>query len=114
MAPASIARRLSAISQLYNYGISVDVLTFSPVGNVRHPKVSDDSSTTALRRDELVRLLDAAYADSPRSSALIALLAYNGLRIDEVLSADADDFGTSTATASSASPAKAARPQRSR
>lgn len=92
MAPASIARRLSAISQLYDYGISVDVLTFSPVDNVRRPKVSDDSSTTALSRNELVRLLDAADADSPRSSALIALLAYNGFRIDEVLSANTEDY----------------------
>ena len=49
----TIARWLSAVSQLYDYGISVDVLTFSPAGNVRRPRVSDDSSTTALNRDEL-------------------------------------------------------------
>ncbi len=47
MANASIARRLSAVSQFYDYGIGVDVLTFSPVANVRRPHVSDDSSTTA-------------------------------------------------------------------
>ena len=92
MAPASIARRLSAISQLYDYGISVDVLTFSPVGNVRRPRVSDDSSTTALTRDELLRLLEAAEADSARSAALVHLLAYNGFRIDEILSANVSDY----------------------
>lgn len=92
MAPASIARRLSAISQLYDYGISVDVLTFSPVGNVRRPRVSDDSATTALTRDELLRLLDAADTDGPRSAALVHLLAYNGFRIDEILSANVSDY----------------------
>jgi integrase/recombinase XerD len=92
MAPASIARRLSAISQLYDYGISVDVLTFSPVGNVRRPRVSDESATTALTRDELLRLLDAADHDSPRSAALVHLLAYNGFRIDEILSANIGDY----------------------
>ena len=54
--------------------------------------MSDDSSTTVLSRDELVRLLDIAEDDSPRSGALVALLAYNGLRIDEVLSANVDDY----------------------
>ena len=92
MAPASIARRLSAVSQLYDYGISVEVLTFSPAGNIRRPRVSEDSSTTALNREELLRLLDAADADSPRSAALITLLAYNGFRIDEILSANLSDY----------------------
>ena len=51
MAPASIARRLSAVSAFYDYGISVDVLDFSPVANVRRPKVSEDSSTVGLSAD---------------------------------------------------------------
>ena len=92
MAPASIARRLSCISKFYDYGIGVDVLAFSPVANVRRPKVSDDSSTVGLDADELVRLLEVADAHSPRSSALVTLLAYNGVRIDEALSADVDDY----------------------
>ena len=33
------------------------------------------------------RLLDAADTDGPRSAALVHLLAYNGFRIDEILSA---------------------------
>jgi len=40
MASSSIARRLSAVSAFYDYGIGVDVevLAFSPVANVRRPK----------------------------------------------------------------------------
>jgi len=124
MAPASIARRLSCISKFYDYGIGVDVLAFSPVANVRRPKVADDSSTVGLDADELVRLLDVADAHSPRSSALVTLLAYNGVRIDEALSADVDDYtyqrghrvlrivrkGGTAATGCCASCARAAKP----
>lgn len=92
MAPSSIARRLSAVSAFYAYGISVDVLGFSPVANVRRPKVSDDSTTVGLSSDELVSLLNVADAHSPRWGALVSLLAYNGVRIDEALGADVTDY----------------------
>ena len=92
MAPSSIARRLSAVSAFYDYGIGVEVLGFSPVANVRRPRVSDDSTTVGLSADELVSLLDAADAHSPRFGALVSLLAYNGVRIDEALSADVADY----------------------
>ena len=92
MADSSIARRLSAVSKFYDYGIEAQVLTYSPVASVRRPKVSGDSSTVGLSAEELVRLLEVADAHSPRSSALITLLAYNGLRIDEALSADIGDY----------------------
>jgi len=92
MAPASIARRLSAVSAFYDYGISVDLLDFSPVANVRRPKVSEDSSTVGLSAEEAVSLLEAADAHSPRLGALVSLLTYNGVRIDEALAADVSDY----------------------
>jgi integrase/recombinase XerD len=49
-------------------------------------------STVGLSAGELVKLIAVADAHSARSSALVALLAYNGLRIDEALSADVDDY----------------------
>jgi integrase/recombinase XerD len=88
MAPASIARRLSAVSAFYDYGIGTDLLDYSPVANVRRPKVSEDSSTVGLSADDAVRMLDAARTHSPRLAALVALLTYNGIRIDEALTAD--------------------------
>ena len=87
--PASIARRLSCLSKFYDYGIrDAQLLQHSPVANVRRPKVSEDSSTVGLTADELDRLLTAAEADGPRSTALISLLVYNGLRISEALACD--------------------------
>jgi site-specific recombinase XerD len=91
--PASIARRLSCLSQFYDYGIKdAELLEHSPVANVRRPKVSDDSSTVGLTADELDRLLTAAEAHGPRSAALVSLLVYNGLRIAEVLGCDVEHF----------------------
>jgi integrase/recombinase XerD len=83
---------LSAVSAFYDYGISVDVLDFSPVANVRRPKVSEDSSTVGLSAEEAVKLLEVADAHSPRASALVSLLTYNGVRIDEALNADVSDY----------------------
>jgi integrase/recombinase XerD len=92
LAAASIARRLSAVSAFYDYGISVGVLASSPVANVRRPKVSADSTTVGLTAPETGRLIAAAAAHSCRYHALVALLADNGVRIDEALSADVDYY----------------------
>lgn len=92
MASASIARRLSAVSAFYDYGIGVDVLDFSPVANVRRPKVSEDSTTVGLSAEDAVKMLDAADNHSPRLAALVSLLTYNGVRIDEALAADVTDY----------------------
>ncbi len=92
-APASIARRLSCLSSFYGYAIEVDVLEESPVANVKRPRVANDSMTVGLTRDELEQLLQAAEADGPRSAALMTLLAYNGLRVDEALSRNVEHLG---------------------
>ena len=92
LAAASVARRLACLSKFYGYGLEVGVLTHSPVPHVRRPKVTDESASVGLSRDELGRVLDTAAAHSPRSSALVHLLAFNGLRITEALNADVDDL----------------------
>jgi len=93
-APASIARRLSALAGFYDYGVhDAQVLTHSPVASVRRPKVSDESQAIGLTADELRCLLTAATAHSPRSAALIYLLTFCGLRISEALNAEVRDYG---------------------
>ena len=66
----------------------MELLEYSPVANVRRPRVSEDSPTVGLSAAELDRLLTAAEQHSPRSAALVSLLVYNGLRIDEALACD--------------------------
>ena len=93
-AATSVARRLSALSGFYDYGVhDAGVLTHSPVASVRRPKVSDESQAVGLTADELRRLLAAATAHSPRSAALVSVLTFCGLRISEALGADVRDYG---------------------
>lgn len=86
--PASIRRRLSAVSKFYRYGVEVEVLTYSPVDQVRRPKASTETTSIGLSPGELTALLEAAEQHSPRWLALLTLLAYNGLRINEALATD--------------------------
>ena len=91
-APATIARRLSAIAGLYQYGVDEELLDRSPAAHIKRPKVADESQSTGPDRSGLRALLAVARDDGRRSNALIALLALNGLRIDEALSRDVDDL----------------------
>jgi integrase/recombinase XerD len=92
-AAATIARRLSCLSKFYDYGMrEVELIEHCPVANVRRPKVSEDSPTIGLSAAELDQLLTAAEGDGDTSTALVSLLVYNGLRIDEALRCDVEDF----------------------
>ena len=92
MGPASIRRRLSAVSKLYKYGIEQGVLSLSPLEHVRRPPATTETASVGLSPAEVGRLLDQAAVAGPRWSALMTLLAYNGLRIDEALGADVEDY----------------------
>ena len=93
-APATVARKLSALSGFYDYGVhDAQVLTHSPAASVRRPRVSDESQAVGLTADELRLLLIYAAQHSPRSLALVSLLTFCGLRISEALNAEVRDYG---------------------
>jgi integrase/recombinase XerD len=92
LAPATLARRLSALSGFYAYALDEGLIARSPVARVRRPRVSDDSPRLGVDRAGLRALLDVAQESSERDHALVALLALNGLRVSEALGADADDL----------------------
>ncbi len=93
-APATVARKLTAVSGFYRYAVSEDVIGRNPVAAVRRPKVGSDTQSTGLDRNELAALIRAARGDGLRTHALVLLLALNGLRISEALGADASDLDT--------------------
>jgi integrase/recombinase XerD len=93
-APATGARKLSALSGFYDYGVhDAQVLIHSPAASVRRPRVSDESQAIGLTADELRLLLIFAAQHSPRSLALVSLLTFCGLRISEALNAELRDYG---------------------
>ncbi|MGQ1799163.1 tyrosine-type recombinase/integrase [Kocuria oceani] len=87
-APATLNRRLAAVSALYAYAVDDGVLTGNPAARVRRAAVDADHSTTAaLTRREAEDLLGAAREHSPRAHALVDLLLSTGVRISEALDA---------------------------
>ena len=92
--PATVARKLTAVSGFYRYAVNEDVVARNPVAAVRRPKVGSDTQSTGLDREELASLIAAARNAGPRTHALVLLLALNGLRISEALGADSSDLDT--------------------
>ncbi|HEY8473808.1 MAG TPA: tyrosine-type recombinase/integrase [Natronosporangium sp.] len=118
--PATVHRRLSAVSSWYRYLVANQAVAgpdgqvvANPVAGIRRPRVDRDASTTVgLTADEVRALLAAADATvaarsaglargatphrrarllaSLRDRALVRLLADLGLRIGEALSLDLD------------------------
>jgi site-specific recombinase XerD len=93
-APATIARRLAALSGFYAYAVDEGLLERSPVTRVRRPTVGEHAVSTGLAREELTVLVAAAEADGPRSLVVVLLLGLNGLRVSEVCTATADGLFT--------------------
>lgn len=91
--PATIARRLNALSGFYAYALDEDLVARNPVAGVRRPVREDVSQQLGLDRDELVRLLDAGASSSLRDHVMACLLVLNGLRVSEAIGADVEDLG---------------------
>jgi integrase len=91
-AAATVARHLAALSGFYKWAEDEDLIVKNPMARVRRPKVPQDSQDLGLSRDEMLALLEAAQGHSPRAHAMVALLVGNGLRIAEVLGAQATDL----------------------
>jgi integrase/recombinase XerD len=86
LAPATVARRLAAVSAFYRWCVLEQHLPTNPAVHVRRPDVDPDASTTlGLTAAQARALLTAAAEHSPRMHALVALLLVDGLRISEAL-----------------------------
>ncbi|MBM0279601.1 tyrosine-type recombinase/integrase [Micromonospora tarensis] len=99
LTPATVARRLSALSSWYDFLVKLGAVPANPVSGADRPRVDrDHSATVGLTPEEVDALLSAADADTSataaRNRAAIALLADLGLRVGELISLDLTDLGT--------------------
>jgi len=96
--PASVRRRLSALSSFYRYCAAHDLTGQIPTAGVARPVVDPDyTATVGLTREQARALVTAADRDrgpqALRTAALIRLLLHNALRVDEACAADIADLG---------------------
>lgn len=89
--PGTVLHRLCVLRSFYRYCEDEQIIARSPA-RIRLPKVSPESSTHGMTRQEAVRFLIASERN-PTQHALVCLLLLNGLRISEALGADIADLG---------------------
>ncbi|MFC4149762.1 tyrosine-type recombinase/integrase [Micromonospora mangrovi] len=98
LTPATVARRLSALSSWYDFLVKLRAVDANPVAGADRPRIDrDHSATIGLTPEEVDALLTAAEAETgptaTRNRAAIALLADLGLRVGELISLDLSDLG---------------------
>ncbi|SBT41476.1 tyrosine-type recombinase/integrase [Micromonospora auratinigra] len=98
LTPATVARRLSALSSWYDFLVKLRAIEANPVAAADRPRIDrDHSATVGLTPEEVDALVAAAESDTgptaPRNRAAIALLADLGLRVGELISLDLTDLG---------------------
>jgi len=94
---ATVARKMSALRSLFDYFCSVGLLRNNPATSklARSPKVSNDSNTAGLTRQEaelLLRQPDRNTLTGKRDYAILLLLLTAGLRRSEVVSIKKSKF----------------------
>ncbi|MEU7979769.1 tyrosine-type recombinase/integrase [Micromonospora sp. NPDC049081] len=98
LTPATVARKLSALSSWYEFLVKLRAVDANPVAGADRPRIDRDHSVTVgLTPQEVDALLAAADTDTgptaARNRAAVALLADLGLRVGELVSLDLTDLG---------------------
>jgi site-specific recombinase XerD len=98
LAPASVARRLAALSSWYSYLLDVGATGHNPILRVRRPRLDrDHTATVGLSAIEAAALRRAAAADpvlGPACGAALAgFLVEIGARVSEICALSTEDLG---------------------
>jgi site-specific recombinase XerD len=88
LSPASVRRKLSALSSLFDYLCKKNAITHNPVDGVERPNEGNNEGKTPAISDAQARaLLNAPKADTikgKRDRAILAVLLYHGIRRGEL------------------------------
>jgi integrase/recombinase XerC len=92
-APATVARRLSTISSFSAFAAASGARpVLTAAAEVDRPSVDSASSTELFSDADAEALLSAADRTGSRAAALVRLLLLDGLKVGEVIRADASDI----------------------
>ena len=96
LSPASIRRKLSAVSSLFEYLCEKNAVAGNPVDGVKRPMANSNEGTTPALSDAQARkLLDAPPEDTLkgiRDRAILATLLYHGMRREELCTLKVKDL----------------------
>lgn len=90
------ARRLAAVSSWYRWLTREEVVSRNPADldkNERPHTRKIGTAGTVLSESEMATLITHADRDSPRASAIVAILFWTGARVSEVVEADVSQLG---------------------
>ena len=98
LSPASIRRKLSALSSLFDYLCERNAVVGNPVDGVKRPMANgNEGSTPALGDAQARKLLDAPPSDTlkgMRDRAILTTLLYHGIRREELCGLRVKDMQT--------------------
>jgi site-specific recombinase XerD len=86
--PATVARRLSALTSFFEHALGAGAVSSNPVVAVERPAASRTGQPAGLDEDDALALLDAAAAVGPKVVVLVALLMLEGMKLAEALGLD--------------------------
>jgi len=96
LAPATIRRKLSALSDLFDYLCNANAITHNPVKGVERPRQgANEGKTPALSDAQAKRLLrapDVGTLKGKRDRAILAVLLYHALRRAELCGLRVKDY----------------------
>jgi hypothetical protein len=96
LSPASVRRKLSALSSLFEYLCERNAITHNPVDGVERPdEMNNEGKTPALSNTQARALLQAPKADTlkgKRDRAILSVLLYHGLRRVELCALKVKDL----------------------
>ncbi len=96
LAPASIRRKLSALSDLFDYLCESNAVSHNPIKGVQRPKEgANEGKTPALSDGQAKQLANAPRSDTlkgKRDRAILAVLLYHALRRAELCSLRVKDY----------------------
>jgi site-specific recombinase XerD len=96
LAPATVRRKLSALSSLFEYLCERNAVPYNPVKGVKRPKANNNEGTTPALSDAQARaLLKAPPVDTlkgVRDRTILATLLFHGIRREELCKLRVRDY----------------------
>jgi site-specific recombinase XerD len=96
LSPATIRRKLSALSSLYDHLCEANAVLMNPTTGVKRPnEAANEGKTPAISDGQARRLLDAPDEETikgKRDRAILATFLFHGLRADELVTLKVKDL----------------------